>query len=95
MSHQLHTSLKGDKAYFTGRWSDAAKSSNLSRQKLSSSLPFTKFIFNLIPNDQVMTWMSIDEHQTVPKLQAGDRCVIEKAALSDRRTSPPDYLTGK
>uniref|UniRef100_H2YRK7 DNA topoisomerase n=1 Tax=Ciona savignyi TaxID=51511 RepID=H2YRK7_CIOSA len=42
---------------------------------------------------EVMPWQSINDHQTLPTLQTGDECSVERAELLDRKTSPPDYLT--
>ncbi|XP_076801869.1 DNA topoisomerase 3-beta-1-like [Clavelina lepadiformis] len=42
---------------------------------------------------EIMPWMSIDDSQTLPNLQEGKKCAIEKVALVERKTGPPDYLT--
>nr|CAB3267171.1 DNA topoisomerase 3-beta-1 [Phallusia mammillata] len=42
---------------------------------------------------EVMQWQSITDHQTVPKLNKGDECPIEKVYLTEKKTGPPDYLT--
>merc|ERR1719323_2882104 len=41
----------------------------------------------------VMTWQALTSEESMPHLQKGDTLPIKEAKLSERQTSPPDYLT--
>ncbi len=41
----------------------------------------------------VMTWQALTEEESVPKLNKGDELPVKELKLSERQTSPPDYLT--
>lgn len=41
----------------------------------------------------VMTWQSLSEEESVPKVNKGDKLTVKEVKLNERQTSPPDYLT--
>lgn len=40
-----------------------------------------------------MSWLSIDDYQSVPNLKENDQCAIQKVDLTEKKTGPPGYLT--
>lgn len=41
----------------------------------------------------VMTWQGIGEDEQLPELKKGDKLSVKDLRLTERQTSPPDYLT--
>ena len=46
------------------------------------------------PSNQIMPWLGIEDgQQTSLKFNKNDRVEVVNANLSEKRTSPPDYLS--
>ena len=41
----------------------------------------------------IMPWAAIPAEETIPPLQKGETCKVSELKVSERQTSPPDYLT--
>lgn len=42
---------------------------------------------------KVMDWLALQDEENLPDLKSGDDLAVTEAKLSERQTSPPDYLT--
>ena len=51
---------------------------------------FSKFISDLV---FIIPLQALTEEESVPKLAQGDTLPVKELKLSERQTSPPDYLT--